>query len=847
MPLGETIAAWTVPIAACVSLAALVVAGIQSVIRQVELRRLRASLAGNWASYLDTISVNIRQLKAFRTQLGRIYPSSEEPELSEIYRVLCATISEEIGLMEQELATLSVASDRQWYELGIGWAPSHHYHKEIQQLFVLAHQALTPDRLQKLREEWTREIENSFEQRIQELLQEKQALEERLAVLERELLDLQNAREQAERALLEALQNNLSESPARTKETQEAEESEGVPVQKKGYIEEEIAARYMGTLEDLLPLDQIEAKIAVADGQILYTRGQIAEAITDEARREMEARNAWAHQEKRWWGHMRKIVRQRRLLDEALSAASGEEDQEEDFEAQMQRIHEFQQMEARMSDMRQKIEQLTIDNRRLTQQLNSVNDDMLGVETYRKRFEDSEAARKGAERELRTLEKMVTQNDEEMEHLRGQVKKFEKLDLHLQEKEATLKALQIKEGEMQTEIYRLKRNLEEANEQLNYEGKRSRKDTERIVEENEKLHADLKALQEKLASGGIEGYVPEQEMFDLQGAYDAVQSELQKARGATKQAEYRLAEHLKNSQTNAHKSGKEVEELRQQVLALRQSLHDLKNSTVPESEVFELQAAYDSTKSELLRLKASVRKGEVGEGEAAQGMEHLKSEHRELQKKHAELQAEHQKRLAETIPKSRVAELQSAYELLGAKYQALKKASGNPPTLMPDLAEKAHNLGESDDMVPAEEMMELQMAYDSLNVEARKLQSRLREAEQKAAEAASSSEKWQQEYRELRQKIEAHRRQSPGRLETLVGDETASGRIADPGLTAEEIQQAKADLAKARDEIEIWKRRYKMLLDKHRSLRQEVDKTTDKLLTDADPSLPRNVFDMPLP
>jgi hypothetical protein len=113
---------WAVPIAACVSLVALVVAGVQSLMRQVELRRLRASLAGNWSNYLDTISVNIRQLKAFRTQLARIYPSSEEPELATIYESLCATISEEISLMEQELANLSVASDRQWYELGVGWA-----------------------------------------------------------------------------------------------------------------------------------------------------------------------------------------------------------------------------------------------------------------------------------------------------------------------------------------------------------------------------------------------------------------------------------------------------------------------------------------------------------------------------------------------------------------------------------------------------------------------------------------------------------------------------------------------------------------------------------------------------
>jgi chromosome segregation ATPase len=838
MPSGEVLTAWAVPVAACVSLVALVVAGVQSLARQVELRRLRASLAGNWSNYLDTISVNIRQLKAFRTQLGRIYPSSEEAELSEIYRRVCATIAEEITLMEQELATLSVASDRQWYELGISWAPTRHYHREMQQLFDLAHQAMTPDRLEKLREEWTLEIERPFEQKIQELLREKQTLEERLAALEQELLELQNAKEEAERALLEALQNDLSQSAVRTDDSPEGTESASVSSQPRGYIEEEIAARYMGMLDDLLPLEQIEAKLAVADGQILYTRGQIGEAISEEERLAMEAKNAWAHQEKRWWEHMRKMARQRRLLDEALSAASGE-GEEDDFEAQMQRVSEFQQMEARMSEMRQKIEQLTMDNRRLTQQLNAVNDDMLSVETYRKRFEDSEAARKGAERELRTLEKMVTQNDEEMEHLRLQIKKIDKLDLQLQEKEAAIKALQVKEAEMQTEIYRLKRDLEESNSQLDYEGKRSRKDSERIQEENEKMRSELKALQQKIASGSLDGLIPEQEMLDLQGAYDAVQSDLQKARAATKQAEYRLAEQIKHNQTHALKSGKELEELRQQVLSLRQSLHELKNSTVPESEVFELQAAYDSIKSELLRLKASVKKGEAGDVESAQEMDQLKLEYHELQKKHTELQAELQKRLADSIPKSRVAELQSAYELLGAKYQALRKTTGHPQTMPPSEIESGPKPAIPEDMVPAEEMVELQMAYDSLNVEVKKLQSRLREAEQKATEAASASEKWQGEYRELRQKIESHKR-------TSGGGDTIVGRVAEAGPGAEELERAKTESTAAHEETEIWKRRYKMLLDKHRSLRQEVDKKTDKLLTDSDPSLPQNAFDMPL-
>ncbi len=591
----------------------------------------------------------------------------------------------------------------------------------------------------------------------------------------------------------------------------------------------------MGRLEDLLPLEQIEAKIAVADGQILYTRGQISEAVTEKERLDMEARNAWAHQEKRWWELMRKMARQRRLLDEALSAASEESD-EDDFDAQMQRMSEFQQMEARMADMRQKIEQLTMDNRRLTQQLNSVNDDMLNVETYRKRFEEAEAARKGGERELRTLEKMVTQNDEEMQHLRIQVKKLEKFDLQLQEKEATIKALQIKEGEMQTEIYRLKRDIEEANSQLDYEGKRSRKDSGRIQEENEKLKAELKEFRQKLASGAIEGFVPEQEVLDLQGAYDAVQADLQKARAATKQAEYRLAEHLKNSQTNARKSEKELDELRHQVLTLRQSLHDLKDSSVPESEMFELQAAYDSTKAELLRLKASVKKSEAGDAESVHVLEQLKSDLRDLQKKHAELQVEHQKHLNESVPRARVAELQSAYELLGAKYQALKKTSGHPPTLMPGVEESVAKSAESDDRVPAEEMMELQMAYDSLNVEVKKLQIRLREAEQKAAEA----DKWQQEYRELRQKLESHRR-APGGADTMIG------RVREVEPAAGELDRVKTEATAAREETEIWKRRYKMLLDKHRSLRQEVDKTTDRLLADQDPSLPQNAFDMPLP
>jgi DNA repair exonuclease SbcCD ATPase subunit len=705
-------------------------------------------------------------------------------------------------------------------------------------LFGLAHEALTPGRLEVLRAEWRREIEPPFEERIQALLQEKQALEERLALLERELLDLQKIREELERALLDA-QNNPPELQPQTekagRESQEGEEGAPPPSQKKDYFEEEIAARYMGRLEDLLPLEQIEAKIAVADGQILYTRGQIAEAVTEKERLDMEARNAWAHQEKRWWELMRKMARQRRLLDEALSAASEESD-EDDFDAQMQRMSEFQQMEARMADMRQKIEQLTMDNRRLTLQLNSVNDDMLNVETYRKRFEEAEAARKGGERELRTLEKMVTQNDEEMQHLRIQVKKLEKLDLQLQEKEATIKALQIKEGEMQTEIYRLKRDIEEANSQLDYEGKRSRKDSERIQEENEKLKAELKEFRQKLASGAIEGFVPEQEVLDLQGAYDAVQADLQKARAATKQAEYRLAEHLKNSQTNARKSEKELDELRHQVLTLRQSLHDLKNSTVPENEMFELQAAYDSTKAELLRLKASVNKSEAGDAESAHVLEQLKSDLRDFQKKHAELQAEHQKYLNESVPRARVAELQSAYELLGAKYQALKKTSGHPPTLMPGVEESVAKPAESDDRVPAEEMMELQMAYDSLNVEVKKLQIRLREAEQKAAEA----DKWQQEYRELRQKLESHKR-APGGADTMIG------RVGEVESGAGELDRVKTEATAAREETEIWKRRYKMLLDKHRSLRQEVDKTTDKLLADQDSSLPQNAFDMPLP
>ncbi|HNY28047.1 MAG TPA: hypothetical protein PKH31_11775, partial [Candidatus Sumerlaeota bacterium] len=268
----ETLTVWAVPIAACVSLVALVVAGAQSLRRQTELRRLRASLAGNWSNYLDTISTNIRQLKAFRTQLGRLRPSSEASKLTGIYHGLCETISEEIGLMEQELATLSVASDRQWYELGIGWTPTHHYHKEIQDLFVLAHEALTPERLEKLRQEWAREIEPPFERKIQDLRQENQALEERLAVLEQQILDLQAAREQAEQALLEALQSNISQPSAPPSQPPENEQAEGRKGPKKDPIEEEIAARYMGMLEDMLPLEQIEAKLAVADGQILYTR-----------------------------------------------------------------------------------------------------------------------------------------------------------------------------------------------------------------------------------------------------------------------------------------------------------------------------------------------------------------------------------------------------------------------------------------------------------------------------------------------------------------------------------------------------------------------------------------------
>ncbi len=491
METPEFLSVWIWPLVAGLSFLSLVVVAYRYIIQRVRINRFQAVMKYNWTGYIEALSDTFRRLKSLRAVLAEVRPRAEEQDLAELNKLLFDKIRDEIRILDEKLKKMSVASDRQWQTMRVEWIPMVELHGEISRFISLARKGIPPETLEKLKAQWEQEAANRNQEKIKKLERDNNLLKDKVEGLEKT--------------------------------------TAGHKSVKRGVLEdEEAAARLMGKLADNLTMNDVEAKLAAAKGEINFIEKQFVEGVKQDERAALSAKLKWAKQSRRWWNMQRKLRKQTLLLDEATGRAtemSGDQNA-----GREEGIKEFQQIEAKNAELNKKISELSAINLRLTRQLDQINSESTSTQDLKEQMARAEQGRKTAEREMTNLEKMLQDMERSLKKANAENQSNRDLADKLKEKEELLAKQNKRVSELESESLKMVMSL--------------KKQEEGHKTEVKKLDSQLIKFLEDIKEGNVEGMVPEDEMMELQTEYDKLNAEIMHFKGAVKHAEQNEAKAL---------------------------------------------------------------------------------------------------------------------------------------------------------------------------------------------------------------------------------------------------------------------------------------------------------------
>jgi len=500
----ERLVIWIAPVIALLSIAAAVWAMLRLVAALKTSSEQRKAIEISWQSYLESLSGRLHALRSLRAVLAQIHPSPDESDLRSLVDQLYKAVHDEISNVEATLDKMAQADDKQWYLEKADWSSGTDFHTEIQDLLILSRKHFESIDIDAIKDETRREVEAEFEAQAKELEEELKALQEQL-----EAVEAQKAQE--------------PEPPEEEPETVEVE-SEPTPAE----LEQAVAARLMSELTDNDTYEDADAKISVAKGRINHAEQQALETDDPEEKEKYLAEAAWEQQCLRWWEHVHTIRRQRKLLDEATGKAS--EVEQLGIGLDIEGAQEFQEMESRAREMRTRISALTNQNKSLSEQLEKFSAEQASAGELRETLSRVDLARRNAERELSTVEAMIEQLEDEVSVLRRKLHEEK-------QKEDNTTALQQELDQVAAQAHDLeKENLRLVTEH-NKELDALRDEVKDVEKVKARLEAELATVKQAIETGNIEGTVPEDEMMELQQAYDKLNADLLHFKASAKNAE----------------------------------------------------------------------------------------------------------------------------------------------------------------------------------------------------------------------------------------------------------------------------------------------------------------------
>jgi chromosome segregation ATPase len=471
---------------------------------QERVRKREDSLYRCWESYLDSLSVSLERLRALRAIVSQVRAGGEKSPLEESATALYQSVRAEIVVIEQQLETMTRVSDKAWHEMEIAWRPALALNDHIARLYEILAAAVGPDQLERIKAEWRRQWELEVQKRNLKYERDISDLRTRIRELETGLEEIEFLRAEVRR--LKAREGAVAA---------DSEEIERLRRKAAGVeIEEAVAARWMGGLEENKTLEQLDAEIAKADGEIHFCQNQIREAAGDaEKIARLEARADWMAQTNRWWKLLRRYRKHAVLMDEINVERMEPTSREgEDLET----VRDFQAAEAKNADMRRRIGELSASNRQLTLQLEKFNAEAATADELRQTLAQVEMARRSAQRELDNLEKMVARMEDDLLKQGAENRKLAKLEPKI------------------AELVQENKALKEEADRVRAHGRDS---AAALEVEIESLRRRAAELQKRIDSKEVEGMVPEEEMLGLQSAYDQLNAQIVQMRGARVQAE----------------------------------------------------------------------------------------------------------------------------------------------------------------------------------------------------------------------------------------------------------------------------------------------------------------------
>ncbi len=504
-------------------------------------RVYESGLYNCWSNYLECLSKALERLRNLRAILAQVRPGPDKPDFNDICDDLYNIVGEEIGLIESQLEAMTETEDRAWYELEIAWRPLLDINNHIAAMAELLLEAITEEELEERKKRWLEKWETEKEAELKKYKRQIADLKARIREYELQLEELEALRGEVNRLKALAHENEANDA----EEIQRLrDELERLKKKDSSELDEEIAARMMAELSEVGSLEQAEAELAKTQGEMHFCRNQLQEIKDDaEEARRLQAKADWMAQKNRWWTLVRKNRKQTLLLDEYNTEKM---DASPEDEERMAAIRDFQEMEAKNAEMRGRISELTTNNRKLTAQLEQFNAQAASAEELRHTLHQVEIARKNTQRELNSLEQMVSQMESDLLKATTENRKLAKSEQKL--------------GEFIQENRVLQEDLR----------KSESKHLEKIAAyeiELDKLQAALKNAEEKLNSQDIDGMVPEEEVMSLQNAYDQLNNQVIQVKGARVQAE-----------RGEKKAKEELDKMQKEFKALQTKYRELLNA-----------------------------------------------------------------------------------------------------------------------------------------------------------------------------------------------------------------------------------------------------------------------------
>ncbi len=471
--------------------------------------RFKNLLFNCWESYLDSLSMSLTRLKALRAVLSQTRNISGKEAICKASDAIYQNIHQEIAACDLQLETMSKAQDDEWYATAIVWRPVPDLKDEIAHLLEIAKTGISDEELEKYKIEWEKQFAQKSAAEFKKLEEEIRRLNVRIEELEAELENAQTAN-------------------ARSSTNPEA-----------------LAAELMQGLEDNLDLTRIEGKLATAKGEVVTLENKISESNDDSDIEKMQGQIAWLIQVQRWWTTQKMYRQKATLLDQATLKGFNSTDEDDSQEA-MERMQEFQDVEARNAEMRKNLKEMTAFNKKLNDQLDTFESDKANAEELRLQLAKIDQARRSAEREMKNIEPMMAESEKEISELR-----IRNSNLSNKSREQTEKT-----SELQNELADIKKKTDEKQDEL----------TMKLIDTS----LALEKLKESFSKGNIEGMVPEEEVMSLQTSYDQLNSEMMQARAAIQQAERQSME----SKTALDQVETDHEVLLQNYLNIKKELKD---------------------------------------------------------------------------------------------------------------------------------------------------------------------------------------------------------------------------------------------------------------------------------